>query len=253
MSWGSSKAEKKGSHGSTSLCKETEALLDEAMKKRGLSIRAAKEMKESIASGGSDPFLIFSSRTAQTSKALTSKAATNGIPKPAPPSALQASGSPPARFSNIRLREDIERLHGPVSEHRDTFKPLPPVPSRDHQKDVLSNIMLHGDARKAREAQILDARRREEAALKKEEEERQLLDPKEALISQIFQEITERREHLEELVSRGLATSSNQKVAQIKGEIASRMAELAKLGFDTRAGRPKNIRKVQDPSSLRLI
>lgn len=246
MSWGGPSKEAKKSHG---ISKETEQLLDAAMKQRGLSIRATKEVKEAIGNGAGDPFSVFSQKTAQKQQPLNSKMATASIPRPPPSSKLPASGSPPARFSNIRLREDIERLNGPIDQ-REQYVPQPPMPSRDEQKDKLSSIMTHGNAKAAREAQMLEERRREEAALKKEEEERRLSDPKEALIAQIFEEIAERREFLEQLVGKGLTAASNPKIAQVKGEIASRMTELQKLGFDTRAGRPKI--KPVDPSRVRL-
>ena len=249
MSWGgsaSSKAKESKSHGS--LSKETEQLLDSVMKQRGLSIRASKEVKESIQNGAGDPFQVFSAKAAQTRQPLNSKVATASIPKPPPTSTLQALGSPPARFSNIRLKEDIERINGPLDQ-REQYVPLPPMPSREEQKDKLSNIMSHGNARAAREAQMREAEMREEAALKKAEEERRLSDPKEALIAQIFDEIAERREFLEGLVSKGLA--SNPKITQVKGEISARMSELQKLGIDTRPGRPTKP-KPMDPSRVRI-
>ena len=251
MSWGGRSSEKQ-THGSSAISKETEQLLDAVMKQRGLSIRATQEVKEAVkngGAGGADPFSVFAHKQAQKKQPFNSKVATASIPKPPPPSRLQASGSPPARFSTIRLKDDIERLNGPL-DHREQFTPLPPVPSRDEQKDKLSSIMTHGNAKAAREAQMLEERRKEEAALKKSEEERRLSDPKEAMISQIIEEIAERREYLESLVSKGLAGATNPKIAQVKGEIASRMNELQKLGVDTRSGRPKV--KPADPSRIRI-
>mmetsp|Transcript_27581 Transcript_27581/g.81667 ORF Transcript_27581/g.81667 Transcript_27581/m.81667 type:complete len:251 (-) Transcript_27581:40-792(-) len=243
MSWGAPAAAQRSKSDGAALSKQTQALLDDVMSKRGLSLRAMQDVSESIKSGSGSWADTLNRTTASFHEAGSkSLSRTAGVRVPkfsgrgggGPPPAPQLPGS----FSGKRMLPGILRAAPP---ERDQFRGCAPGPSRDAEKDRLSEVMEHGRKGVAdRQASMQEAAAARRAAAARAA----AADPQEDLVNQLVDEIQERREFLEDMQAAGRGAEYD---AKIRGEIAQRMRDLERLGVDVASSRPAARPPMQGP------
>mmetsp|Transcript_9363 Transcript_9363/g.16569 ORF Transcript_9363/g.16569 Transcript_9363/m.16569 type:complete len:250 (-) Transcript_9363:488-1237(-) len=227
MSFGKGPSKHPGGLSSSGLTKETQALLDDALKKRGLSLRATKDVAASVAAGSTDWIHNLSTCSSSKSAPPASKSqAKVKVPyyRPKPDGLPAHLQGPPASFSGIRMQQQM-----PCNE-REQWPGGPPAPDRELQKEHLAQVMEAGGADKLREKKALQESARE--AAEDAAARHRPVNVKEAMIDHLVQEVAERREFLEAM----RATGHGGYEAQIKGEMQQRLSQLRSYGVDVSAG-----------------
>ncbi|GAX81469.1 hypothetical protein CEUSTIGMA_g8898.t1 [Chlamydomonas eustigma] len=222
MSWGSNSSRKQ----EAGLSKENEQLLQAAMQKRGLSLRAMQDVTSSIKRGDGNWADHLNTSTSSFQQPSSKTNAKVKVPKFAGGSNSMPQPSAPYSFSGKRMNiEPVER---------EMWAGCAPGPDREAEKERLSKVMELG-AKQLKAMELREAERRADL-LRRQADPIKPVDLKEELIDQVVEEIRERREFLEQMQKVGKAATYD---AIMKGEIAARLKELGDLGLDVRSGRPR--------------
>mmetsp|Transcript_4547 Transcript_4547/g.12434 ORF Transcript_4547/g.12434 Transcript_4547/m.12434 type:complete len:240 (+) Transcript_4547:126-845(+) len=221
MSFKPHNTKREGLQGS-GLSKETQALLDEAFKKRGLSLRGTEAAVHAIRGGDNGWVDTLQTGTAAFHSPASTHRTTVKVPKVGQATRKPMPG-PPASFSGKRMQNAM-----PANE-REQFIGGRPAPDRAIEKDRLAQLMELG----AKGVKDLERQKAAQEAARLAAAQRRPVDPKEALIDELVSEIQERREFLEAMRAAGRAKEYEQ---TIRAEIQARMTRLKSLGVETGIG-----------------
>ncbi|KAF5842779.1 hypothetical protein DUNSADRAFT_5151 [Dunaliella salina] len=213
---------KKDGLSNSGLSKETQALLDDAFKKRGLSLRGKEAAVNAIRGGDNGWVDTLQTGTAAFRSPASTQRTNVKVPKVGQATHRPMPG-PPASFSGKRMQNAM-----PANE-REQFVGVRPAPDRALEKDRLAQLMELG----AKGVKEVESQKAAQEAARLAAARRKPVDPKEALIDELILEIQERREFLEAMRAAGRAKEYEQ---AIRAEIQARMTRLKSLGVETGMG-----------------
>mmetsp|Transcript_24353 Transcript_24353/g.43370 ORF Transcript_24353/g.43370 Transcript_24353/m.43370 type:complete len:232 (-) Transcript_24353:91-786(-) len=228
MSWGKPAEKPKSSSG---LSKETQSFIDGLINNKNVSRRAATDIHEAVGRGDSNwvntlnKGVASRKPTGHLEKAHRPKVST---PKVGNSSRYAPPALPTGTFSGKRMQSHIE-ASSPYD--REQYQTRVPGPDREKEKDRLARRLEMGREAamklEAVEMDLANRMRRGELVRATQPVKTGEENAREQLIDQILDEIEERRVFLEEMRSKG---QSQQYEAQMKGEIAERLAQLRRMG-----------------------